>query len=471
MRSYGLKPRLIVIAFLDEVIARADVEQDEDTGDKAETRLRVGPIYRDYAEYAEDYFQAEYGMGYFEESAEETVQNGLPVRCLQLRCEAISGPKIQVLTWVFETELGAVAVQLECFADKFDKYEKDFLKVVKSFRPIERTQSLGLDSSTGSFLSFFALDELSPEDRTLRRKEQERQEWAKLSADMPAGWKALEIDGVHVLTHADEKHAAKVVELVNAVRQWLDQTFPEVGKGEYTRTPIVRICKDNDEAGLMLSGTGGIGSSTLTTFKDSYGGSESSQWGVVAQVTMMLWFQDKDPMLWIYMPAWLRTGLMSVMRAAEVKGKKLEFNADYWAELVKTYLLEPGSDQTVAARSLMTIPLKEFLESAQLQYDSMCLVRLLVTTRSKKHKQVLPSYLASLDGVLTEILAERRGELSAENRETPKNEAEEELFFEEEKKRAEERSGRLREETLSRAFAGWTEGDWKDFETEFTKSK
>jgi hypothetical protein len=185
----------------------------------------------------------------------------------------------------------------------------------------------------------------------------------------------------------------------------------------------------------------------------------------------MLWFQDKDPMLWIYMPAWLRTGLMSVMRAAEVKGKKLEFNADYWAELVKTYLLEPGSDQTVAARSLMTIPLKEFLESAQLQYDSMCLVRLLVTTRSKKHKQVLPSYLASLDGVLTEILAERRGELSAENRETPKNEAEEELFFEEEKKRAEERSGRLREETLSRAFAGWTEGDWKDFETEFTKSK
>ena len=465
------KPRLMVIAFLDEAIQRQDVEQDEDTGDKAETRVRVGPIYKDYAGYAEDYFKSNYGVGYYEALAEDKTQNGLPVRCLELQCEGVGGPKLRAMTWVFETEIGKVAVQLECLAEKFDKNKKDFEKTLKSFRPIERTKSMDA-ASAGGFLSFFALDELSPEDRKLRRQEQEQQEWSRMTADLLPGWKATEIDGVRVLTHTDERHAAKVVEMVRATRAWLDQTFPQIGAGEYTRMPLVRICENEDEEALFHSGTGLLLGSALTTYKDIDEGADSDEWGQVATRTMEMWFLDRDQMLWIYMPAWLKAGLNEVLGTAVVKGKKIEFNPDWWELYLKDYLREKGPVAPTPARALMTLQQEDFYEGQmQARYDAMCLVRMLVNAKAKKHKEILPAYLSSLSEVLGEIRAEQRSKDTSEKKEKPKNEAEEEAYFEKQKKRAVEEETRLLQETLSRSFAGWSEKDWENFEGEFLESK
>ncbi len=468
--TWTMKPRLVVVAFLDAVIRRADVQTDEDEGEKKEVRVRVGPVFQDYPQYAEFYYKTNYGAGYYEAEVEEATSNGLPVRCLELRCETTGGQALRAVAWVFETDLGKVAVQLECFEDKFDRYEKDFLKVVKSFRAVERTASLDLDGATGNFISLVALGDLSPQDRRQRRQEQERQEWSKMTAAAPAGWKASDVDGVHVLNHSDERHAAKVVELIKATRAWLEDTFPQVGPDEYARMPIVRICANRDERNMLLSGTVFLAGATLTTYKDTDLGADSDEWGKIAARTMQMWFLDKDQALWIYMPAWLQSGLVDVLQSSSAKGKRLDFNSDWWDQYLKERLRSEGEVEPIPARTLLTVRDKDFAEGSwRLDYDAMRLVRLLVSTRSKKHRQVLPDYLATLKTVLGEIQAEDKEQ--DKDRPKPKTEEEEEAYLKEQQKRASEKEGRLLGEVLSRTFASWSEGDWKDLEAELAKNK
>jgi len=460
--SYSLNPELVAVAFLDEAIKHPDVGEDEDRGETGEVKVRLLKPMRGY----EDYLKRTLS-GYFIEKDEEDVVKGTTVRKLSVLAE--DGDKsIRYLAWVFPTEVGKVAIQLDCFDASFDKLEPTFLKVLRSFKTIERTKSLDIASRTGDFL-VFELASLAPDARGLRRQEQEDQEWRKIAAGLPEGWKAKEIKGVRVANHADDKLAKKVVERVLAVRRWLDATFPEIGPEEYARVPIIRICESLDEERSFLRQSPRIGVSVeIVTHKDTTSGSTSSEWAYVSRRTMELWFADRDLDLWLNMPQWIQHGLRRAVEDAEVKRKTLAFDNDL---LKQQYRRSRGNDEPLPLKTLfgMTPPeYRELQKNKDYRYgiQSSALVLCLLTDRSKKLREVMPRYLASARAVLDEIRKDEKGDVSHKK---PTNEKEEEAYFEEQRRCSEERQQRLLQEAMSRTFSEWSAADWKSLDRAYRK--
>lgn len=451
--SWRQKPELTVVAFLTGQIEREDVEENEDEGQRAEVRVRATIPFRDYEEYLKTV-----RSGFYIEKDVTEQEEGMAVRKLEVKLETMGRPASRLVAWIFPLEVGDVAVEMFCFEDSWDKYEKVFEKVLRSFKPIERTEDLDLASATGGYLSFYFGD-LDPEQRRLRRQEAERQLWEQLSSSLPDGWDVDEYDGVKVANHADDKFAKKCAQRVIAVRTWLEDTFPHVGAEEYTRVPILQICADRDEEASFLRGTG-FGSNTITTHKDKLFGSNSSEWDYISRRTTYLWFFDKDNDLWLNLPIWLNIGLSYAVGYADVKGKSLDFGTDYFKRAWRELGAEPQP-----VRSLLAIADEEQAWDTVLQ--CMALTRFLADSRSRKYRELLPAYVDHVRAIVDEI---REEEKDLEKPPKPTNEEEEEAWFAERKERAKARRARILEEAMSRTFAGWDESDWSSFEKDYLKS-
>lgn len=452
--SYTFRSDLTVIAFLTEQIERADVEEEEDEGEKAEIRVRATIPFRDYVEYLQ-----KTSKGFFIEEDETKAVDGMQVRQLSVKFEPLAGPSVRLLAWVFPLEVGEVAVQVTCLDDNLSKTKRAFDKVFRSFQPIERTEDLNVQARTGGFVSLF-VGSLDPQQRMLRRQELERQEWEAISGDLPDGWKAKEFYGVKVVNHVDDKYAKKCAERVNAVRRWLEETFPDVAPEEYTRTPIVRICESRDEERAFFRGTPSLnGSNEIVTHKDTTFGATSGEWNYISRRTLQLWFFDKDFDLFLNMPVWLRIGLENAVGFADVKGKSLDFGTDQFKRMLR------GLDEPLAARELLTLANEDQDWPSVLQ--CMALSRFLLDSRSRKHREILPAYVGHVRDILDEIREEDEGK---EQPAKPTNEEEEEAYFKQRQERAKALGARMREEAMSRAFAGWAESDWSDFEKAYRDS-
>lgn len=459
--SWTLRPELLVIAFLDEAIKRADVEEDEDEGERKEVRVRVTYPFRNYQEFLEKTMS-----GFYIQEDETTKAAGLPARKLVVRAEGGGGAPVRFEAWVFTTELGEVAVQLDCFEASYDEYKSLIDRTLKSFKTIPRTADLDIRGRTGGFVSLVLVD-LDPAERKLRRQEAERDEWMRLSGGLPSGWSAKEIQGVNVLNHSDEAFAKKCVERVNAVRRWLDDTFPQIGQGEYTRTPIMRICESREEERSFLRGTGLRSGTEIVTHKDTTFGATSGEWTYISERTLQMWFFDRDFDLWINLPAWLSVGMSRAVGFADVKGKSLDFGTDYFKRWLRDIEGEP-----MPARSLLDMTGERLYEdqsagNSRSTVQSMALVRFLVDGRSKKYRQVLPDYLAHVSALVAEMKAERKDAPKAEK---PKSEEEEEAYFEQKKSRAKEQEQHVLQEALRRTFGSWSEADWAAFERDYRAS-
>lgn len=442
--SWRHRPRMYAIAFLDAVMSRPDVEEDEETG---KTRVHSVTPFESYEQYVEAYLKNTYGLGYFKEDEGDGELKGVPYRWMEIKAQSVGGPDVRLLTWIYQLELGEVAIQLECFESEYTKRKKrrEFKKVMTSFRSIPRTEPL--DLGRDEFISVSTLGSLSPEKRGLARREQERQDWSRMSENLPKGWTAKEIDGINVVYHVDDRYAREVVAHVKATRRWLEETFAAIGPSEYARYPVVRICEDRQERDLFFSGTGTSALSALTTY-------EGAGMGYVSQRTLDLWFFDRDQDTYFNMPAWLKEGLIEIVGTASVKGKSLEF----W----------DGADDGLHTppRSLMTMIRGDFADAGwRVRIDAERLVRFLMTTRSKKYRRVIPDYLANLKAVLEEVrLEERKGGTELEK---PTNEEEEDAYLEALRVQALERESRILNETLSRTFAEWSNKDWETFQAKF----
>jgi len=462
-QSWRHVQRMLAISFLDDVMNQPDVEKDAETGKTA----WVKPEFESYEKWVERYLKTTYGTGFFKADEGEDELKGVPYRWMEIEASGVGKPTLRLLTWLFRLDVGELAVQLECFDAEFKDNKKAFEKVMKSFKTIERTQPL--EVAEASFVSISSMRALSPVERKVIREEQESQEWAAMSASLPDGWTAKSVDGVNVVNHTDDRYAKKVVERVKATQKWLEESFATVGPGEYTRIPIVRICESRDEVNVFFSGTGSSAGTAVTTYKDTTAGAMSGTLAYVSQRTMQLWFMDRDYDIWINMPAWLRVGLDQVVGTSSVKRKSLEFDADWWEQVLKDYLRNRGEQEPLPPRKLMTMRAREFAEeNIKVDYDAMRLVRLLATTRSKKYQQVMTDYLANLKAVVEEIREEDKKK--GNELKKPTNEEEEEAYIEAQKERAKERESRILEEAFSRTFAEWSSSDWADFEAEVEKA-
>lgn len=459
------RPRLHAVALLDALRNQPDIEEDEETG---ETKARLLKGFQNYEEFLSEYLRANYRTGFFKIDEGEGQLKGVPYRWVEVKSESVASIKLSVLAWIFKTDLGEVAIQMDCVQPEFKKHKKKFLKVMKSFRTIKRTKTL--ETAATEFSSLYWIHGMTAEKRELLRKEHERQEWKKVSEVVPDGWDAVMIDGVYVLNHSDKRFAKKVVERIKATYRWLEDTLGAVGPGEYVRAPIVRICEDSDEMRVFLSGPGVRGGSTIVTYRDTSSGATSYTFESISQQAMDLWFRDRDVDLYFLLPFWFSSGIDQVVGTARVKGKSLEFNSDWWEQWLKTSMRQGESENPRTAREILsTVSTEISSDYWRFRYESMRLVRMLVDTRSKKHRAVLGDYLANLKLVNEEL--EEEAEKEGNKLKKPTNEAEEDAYFEARKSRAAERERILIAETMSRTFASWDSGDWRKLEKEFTKAK
>jgi hypothetical protein len=458
--TYDHRPELRILAFLDP---EPGPEEDEgDDGEEGEDERRGPKVYRDYKTYMRD----NYTQGYFIEEEEVDEDAGVPVTRLLIKAE---GKRYvvekKVVAWVWETDIGDIAVQVEVTADSYKKMRSTIESTLRSFKRIEREESAPEEGVADS--PEVDLEALTPAERRQYRIDQQQALWERMTADLPKDWSAKEIDGIPVINHVDDRFAKKVVEQMHAVRGWLEETFPEVGPSEYACPPIVHICKDRDEESAFRRGSGswGVSGNRLVTHKGDR--ATSWEWEYISSQTMSCWFRARDPELWLALPTWLRQGLYEVIGASRAKGSKLEFDLGWLEQYRRNYL--PRSDEEgPSIRGLMSMSNKEYYSASsrtEARSQLAALTRFFIEARSRKTRQILSDYLGNLKAVLTELEDEE-----PEGADDAATEEEEEQLLEKRKKWFETRERKILDTTFERTFAGWSDAQWRSLQREFRRS-
>jgi hypothetical protein len=467
-------PELQIVALIHRKASprKPDAEtESEGEGTDKDAKKPAEKFYRSY----QDFMKETYGRGHFVDKEEVGTHAGLPVTKIEIKAERdVYQAEMRVFAWVFETELADIAVQVEIIADAQRELRPTIDGVLKSFAVIPITQPLDTGPSEAGYLSTSELANLTPAERKAKKIEAQRLEWERMTRSMPAGWSASEIDGVYVVNRVDANYAKKVVEQIKAIYAWLDVTFPEVGKFEHARLPIVRICADVEEENTFRSGSGGYweAGTQLVTHKDNKDWWDY-EWDYIGWRTLGIWFQERDPKLWSALPRWLTVGLDEVIGGARMKSGKLVFDKGdrekWWLEDL------PNLDENaLSTRTLLTLSMEDFdgflkRDDWKIWFQSVALTRYLVEARSKKTRQILTDYMGSLHQVLSELEAQD-GEKGDKEEEKPKNEAEEEALFKKRQEWLKSRERAILDQSLARAFPGWTAADWKGFDREFRRS-
>jgi hypothetical protein len=210
-------PEVQVVVFLDPDLEDVPKQETSD-GDTYKT--------------LQDYLKDNYEEGFFVEEEERQDHKGTPVTVQSIKVEGgVATLETRIVAWIYECEVGDVAVYYEVIQDAYKEHRGDIDKLMRSFKPIARTGDIRLGGGKGGFVSSSELKDLTPEERKEKKIEAQRAEFEAMVAALPADWEHYELDGVQVVTHADKKFTKEVVEQVNAVYDWLDATFPGVGRG------------------------------------------------------------------------------------------------------------------------------------------------------------------------------------------------------------------------------------------------
>ncbi len=459
-------PELIIIALLDAT-ALKPVTEEGASEDEDEEQAAFAKTYRDYKEYMRD----NYTHGHFIEKEETASHGGLSVTRLEIKAERdLNFAEKRIVTWIYDTEVADVAVQIEVMADSYKKLQSTINDSLKSFKVIPRTEELLVPAPEAGFLSSIELAKLTPAERKQKKIEAQRREWERMIRDLPKGWTASEIDGVYVLNHADDKFAKKVVEQIRAILAWLNETFPEVGPYEYARPPIVRICKDADEESAFRKGSGtySVAGTHLVTHKGTR--AESWEWEYIGSRTLQIWLLERDPKLWAVLPRWLRVGLDELLSSAKLQSGKLVFEMGDLERSVREELPR-DEDESMSVRRLLSLSREEFdsfgeQEDWRTWCQAVAMTRYFVGARSKKTRELLASYLSNLR-LIQDELESQEGD---QEEKVPRNEEEEERFFKQREEWVKAWERKILDQTLERTFSGWSPGDWADLNRDFRRS-
>jgi hypothetical protein len=472
-------PELVIVAIIDPKAREAakekppeEAKQKEGEGEgegEEEVKELLEKTYRDYPEYLKE----NYPHGHFIEKEEPGKHGDLAVTRFEIKAEAqINFAERKVITWVFETEIAKIAVQVEVMADAYKKHQAAIQDTLASFKVIPRTQPLTVVDSTGGFLSWLELSKLTPAERKLKRVEAQNAEFARMRDGLPEEWTATEIDGVFVVNHVDERFANKVVDQVRAIYAWLNESFPEIGRNEHARYPIVRICKDGDEENAFRKGTGmyGVGGTHLVTHKGRR--DDSWEWEYIGGRTLDIWLLERDPKVWAAMPRWLAVGLRQVVCSAKLQTGKLSFEMGDLERAVREDLPR-GDDDSISVRTLITLGSDEFDAFGKRKdwkpwCEAIALTRYFVGARSKKTRELFGNYLNNMALVVKE-LEDAEGKDGLTTKEAA-NEEEEEKLFKEREDWLKKRERAIIDKTLERTFAGWDTSQWKGLDREFRRS-
>jgi len=463
------KPDLQVIAFVSEAMKTKIKAEKKETESGVELRIFIDNPYKDY----EDYLKRRYsGGGWFVSDKKESKVGDVAVTQYEIKVEKLSqdGPK-RIFTWIYHVPDVDVAVQYEVLESAIDKLKNEISRTHKSFKSIPRKGGPLHEVSTGEDWMFVDQDKLTPEERKARRQGLETRAHEKVAKTAPEGWKVQKMGRFLVMNHADEKFARTVVAQCEAVWNWLDKTFPFVGTGEYVRSPVIRICANQDEYNSFYKGADwfSVNELEITTYQD-FGGKTSYNMQGVNREVKDIWFLDRDRDLALAMPGWLSIGIDHFVGHIQVaKNGQAEFGTDY---SVKDGVRERMREGKLAPpRELMVKADRDFTDWGQRE-ESAFLLGYFVTgpaSKDRRTKTVLSEYMRNLKDVALELKKEKNGG-GDDAPARPKTEEEEDAWFKEQKQSFKAGEQRLLQETFQRTFLGWADDDWKKFQEAYEKT-
>jgi hypothetical protein len=468
--TYEHKANMEIIAFVAEATKeKMKVDKKQDKDGNIEWRVLVENPYKDY----KDFLQRRYRAGWFVAKEEESKVGDIAVTCYEIKVEknVSDGPK-HMVTWVYHVPDVDVAVQFEVLENSVEKIRGEVATCLRSFKSIPRSGGALYEPSTPGAVELWSdLDKLTSDERKIRRQGMEQRSQDKAAKSVPQGWSAKKIGRFMVLNHADEKYAKDVVEQAEAVWAWLDATFPFVGKDEYVRAPIIRICKNWEEEQAFAHGGDAFSVNDLeiTTCQDHMGKVGFEMERLNRRVTYS-WFRDKDWDLLAAMPGWLASGLFGFVGQLHVKNGKPDFKADDWMREDARDQLRHG--KFTSMKQLFMLTQNDIGADFTKQNESAALVAFFVTGKAaheKRTKDLLPEYVSNLLVAVKELKS--KGEPTKDAKEKkPQTEEEEDAMFKKRQQGYKASEQNLLESSYSRTFAGWSDADWKHFEEVFQKS-
>lgn len=480
--SMDHKPLMKIVVFTDDAkkIKRPEVEK---TG--ANTFfIRDGSVpYQSYEDYLKRNLR---GEGFF--FSEETAAKVAGVDCTQyeVKLEKTEWMKRRLVTWVFKGQGMDVAVEFEVLEDRYANLIGTVKNSLKTFRFVDRKAVVAASEDDAaaprkkltSALWTKSRQEwrkLPAEQRLEQRKQIEQDRFDAVKARTPADWTISRSDHFLVVSHADPRFTKTCVDAAETFRDWLDQTFGDVSD-EYVRHGVFRVCKDWDEyeAYRFKGSSESRGFSVsdnreAVTYRDNYNGTSGRDVGYFLDDIFATYLWDKDPLLYGYLPAWLSWGLSRYVTRAQVKGRKITFDADDWEKEDIRELIR--GDKLHDLKTLMSLDYDDYwkMYQAERRTDTeLTAVVRFVLGPGKRHpllKDFLPEYMKAVVAVGEEF-DEKEGVVHKE----ATTEEEEEQQAKQVDAKLKERRKAIAAKLNAKVMGGWTDKDWQSLQRAYEKA-
>ncbi|MFN0207509.1 MAG: hypothetical protein ACKVS6_14480 [Planctomycetota bacterium] len=426
-----------------------------------------GPVdvknpYKDYPDYFNNTYKEGARLG---PAPKSTTTNGVKatVYSPEITSNNRSAPR-KLLTWVFQTDGIDIAVQFDVLEIGYEKRAADIESSLKSFRIIPRSASAA--SGKAGKLTSDEMLKLTPEERKSRKLAIAEAAYAEAKRKLPEGWRAEHQGKFFILNHSDEKFSLKMTNHGDAVLAWLDKNFDFIGKGEFVRKPILRICKDSAESTAFGFGRWSFDPKVakqpmqeIVVYKDEDDGSASPVWQGFNKSVLFHWIYERDPLIADNLPAWLALGLPAAFEKARVKDGILIFppsvyELDELRELVR-------SGKVATARSLiygLAGP------GSYRNAEQAALARFFIAGRGAqdpKYKTTFKSYISNLKAAIVKS----KKDPAPEEPERPEDGGRGNPLPE-----LNTKYSKIADEAADKAFQLWRESDWKSLEQDYLDS-
>lgn len=433
-------------------------------GEKSPFKGELNNPHANYKEYLDKKFESGY---HYESENKETPFGSTKVHFNDIHVAAVdnatSRAARRIVSWTYHLQDVDVVAQFEIVESAYAKRQIEADNTFRSFKTVARAEATKTPAKTTNS-SFEELQKLTPEERKTRRAAMADAAYAKAKSSLPPGWTAGPEGRFFVLNHADQKFMLRVVNQGNAIFEWLDKNFDFIGKGEFVRKPILRICSDSVEHRSTKSADFWWGGTNLEiiTFKDEDDGVASSAFRDFNKSVLKHWLSERDPDFSIAMPDWLEAGIFQVFEYARMKDGFLIFPMHVTELENVREIVRLGKN--ARARDYLTNPPEQKETAWRGNDQKAALVRFFIAgpgSKETKYKDVFRNYIKNYRYAIQDAKKESGGPgVSDDGEQGYKNR---QTFW----------KGKLKtlfDKTAERTFSTWRDADWKALDAAYFNS-
>jgi hypothetical protein len=482
------EPKLDVIVIPNSAAKQRGAEVTK-TDDKI--IIKQAAPWKDVKEYMDKKAQSDWEVrgGYFFSREDPIEVGGMKVMVYEITFEKLTTPR-KWYGWAFYAEDAIYGLIGDALVKYEEKLKPDYDAAFRSFKLFPRKGVLPgaevtPDDDDGDVIlkKDPKKEHVTDDDLKKRRTETFNRRLARIKDSLSEGWKIKESENFVAVTHCDDKFTKEVLDHAEALRGWLDKNFGFVGSG-YAGRIILRVCADDNERDAMWKSMGWSSDRCeVVTGKDRSGWMDNKMSSLNSGI-YDIWFKDRNKDLYYRMPAWIRTGMDSVISCAVSKGKSItDFKATTWNKVQMDELRR--ADKLLPARQFFTMDPLELWKDWTNHQQTEAFVRWLLiggAQKSSKYKTLLGDYIKNLAILIDEMNDKERRERqkakeaaeaakegeggdasSAPEHEEPKNEEEEAAMrrqIDDEWGKAQQR---VLQQLLEQTFKNWDDKDWNQF--------